>query len=1174
MKHTKKILALFLAVLMLAGGGLSAFADYDDGKDCPECGKYHWDDWIACDDCGMCIDCAADYTCPYCHECLYCADDWCGGCRACPDCAEIICSECGEHCFQCADDSKFCITCERCGECNGDTACPGCTETCGECETRDFCSECFFCEDCSGGVCTECGKACYNCADEDDFCLSCGRCWECNGGTVCPGCQENCGECENKNFCSECFFCEDCGEIICEGCGKACFACADDSLFCLNCNLCGECNGETVCPGCRETCGECGERDQCGDCLYCEDCVDYICETCGDTCTHCADESEFCDNCGLCPDCNGGTTCSYCGETCGECSNFNQCQVCFACENCTILCDGCMDICVDCADGWCQSCGLCGDCNGGTACPNCGETCMECNKYGQCYDCYTCEQCTTICEECGEICIDCADSFCENCNTCSECNGDTVCETCYNTCALCEANPQCTECHTCSDCVLLCSGCGEICMECAADGWCFGCDTCADCNGGTACPDCGESCLECESLEQCASCYLCTDCTTVCTGCGEICIDCADGWCGSCNTCGDCNGDTACPSCGDTCESCGNEDQCSTCHNCAACADICMSCGDFCSMCDLDYNEETHMCGNCDVHDVDAATVIGMINAIGTVELTPECKAKIDAATAAYNALTSEQQQLVTNVNALIVAGRNYRALKKQEDQHAANLVMSGINNLGTVQYDSTSRKKIAFAKKMYAGLTADQKALVTNYAVLEAAAEKYEELKQAAADRAAADDVIGRISAIGTVAYSDASALKIGRARSAYNALTDTQKALVTNYAVLTAAEKKYAQLQAAANQTAAEKAAVENAIQKISAIGTVEYTSACKAKIDAARNAYNALAAAQKTLVTNYAVLTAAEAKYVELKAVRAVTDAIDAIGTVAYTTACKAKIDAARSAYNALPDAQKAQITNYKTLTSAEAEYAKLKAAADLAAADQAAADAVSAKIGAIGTVAYTDASKAKIDAARDAYDALSYKQKALVTNYALLTAAETKYAELKKAAADKAAADAAASKISAIGTVEHTAESKTKINDATVAYNALTADQKALVTNSAVLTLAQEKYAELKEAAENPKLVRSVALADAYVRNKKSVTLVPDIVADEGAEYKVAYSSSNEKIATVSDNGVVTGNKHGSVIITCTVTDATGTPVEARCTVTVRNVWWQWIIIILLFGWIYY
>ena len=74
----------------------------------------------------------------------------------------------------------------------------------------------------------------------------------------------------------------------------------------------------------------------------------------------------------------------------------------------------------------------------------------------------------------------------------------------------------------------------------------------------------------------------------------------------------------------------------------------------------------------------------------------------------------------------------------------------------------------------------------------------------------------------------------------------------------------------------------------------------------------------------------------------------------------------------------------------LSAAEAALKALQDAADKAAADQAAADAVIAKINAIGTV--TLDSKAAIEAARAAYDALTADQKALVSNYNVLTAAE--------------------------------------------------------------------------------------------------------------------------------------------------------------------------------------
>ena len=82
--------------------------------------------------------------------------------------------------------------------------------------------------------------------------------------------------------------------------------------------------------------------------------------------------------------------------------------------------------------------------------------------------------------------------------------------------------------------------------------------------------------------------------------------------------------------------------------------------------------------------------------------------------------------------------------------------------------------------------------------------------------------------------------------------------------------------------------------------------------------------------------------------------------------------------------------------------DAERKAAAEAADQAAADQTAANEVIAKIDTIGEVEYTDECKAKIDAASDAYDALTDTQKALVTNYGILTGAIVHYNELKAAA----------------------------------------------------------------------------------------------------------------------------------------------------------------------------
>ncbi len=304
---------------------------------------------------------------------------------------------------------------------------------------------------------------------------------------------------------------------------------------------------------------------------------------------------------------------------------------------------------------------------------------------------------------------------------------------------------------------------------------------------------------------------------------------------------------------------------------------------------------------------------------------------------------------------------------------------------------------------------------------------------------------------------------------------------------------------------QAIIDNQAIANAvIEKINTIGKVEYTDACKSKIDDASSAYNALTADQKSLVTNLDVLTTAQQTYDNLKtaaeklaADKAKADPvitkINAIGKVEYTDACKNKIDDASKAYETLTDDQKALVTNLDVLTTAKQTYDNLKAAADKLAADKAKADAVIAKINAIGKVEYTYACKDKIDDANNAYNDLTADQKALVSNLDVLTTAKQTYDNLKtaaeKLAADKAKVEPVIAKINAIGKVEYTDACKNKIDEANNAYNALTADQKALVSNLDVLTTAQQTYESLKAAAE--RLAADKAAFDQYKSEQKAI-----------------------------------------------------------------------------------
>ena len=107
----------------------------------------------------------------------------------------------------------------------------------------------------------------------------------------------------------------------------------------------------------------------------------------------------------------------------------------------------------------------------------------------------------------------------------------------------------------------------------------------------------------------------------------------------------------------------------------------------------------------------------------------------------------------------------------------------------------------------------------------------------------------------------------------------------------------------------------------------------------------------------------------------------------------------------------------------------------------------------------------------------------------------------------------------------------------------------------------------KYTEL------PKVI-SVSVKDISLNYKKTATIKPTVKAENGAKYKISYSSSDPKVVTVDKNGKIYAAKRGSATITCTVTDSSGKTVTDTCKVTVKYTVEQWLIKILLFGWIWY
>ena len=250
--------------------------------------------------------------------------------------------------------------------------------------------------------------------------------------------------------------------------------------------------------------------------------------------------------------------------------------------------------------------------------------------------------------------------------------------------------------------------------------------------------------------------------------------------------------------------------------------------------------------------------------------------------------------------------------------------------------------------------------------------------------------------------------------------------------------------------------------------------------------------------------AMLTIHVLKAPDDPAVVAVKELIDAIGEV--TLESGDAIDAARAAYDKLPEAKKALVDNYEKLTAAEEAYTALV--------DAAAAKAVDDLIDAIGEV--TLESGDAIKAARAAYDALTDTQKELVKNYEELTAAEEAYTNLVDAAAAKAVDDL----IDAIGEV--TADSGDAIKAARAAYDALTDTQKELVKNYEKLLAAEELYEELtasaaaiaQKAAEEAKQAQEEAEAAQKAAEEAAEAAK---AAQEAAEAAAAKAGENNAAA---------------------------------------------------------
>jgi hypothetical protein len=174
-------------------------------------------------------------------------------------------------------------------------------------------------------------------------------------------------------------------------------------------------------------------------------------------------------------------------------------------------------------------------------------------------------------------------------------------------------------------------------------------------------------------------------------------------------------------------------------------------------------------------------------------------------------------------------------------------------------------------ARAAYELLTADEKALVNNFDVLTAAELRLEELNQQAQNEVMAQAVIDQINIVSDVEnITLTQEADVVAARSAYDALGEEVKALVSNLTVLEAAETKIAELRAEKEKLEADQSSaafVDALIIALHDVNAMELSH--EAEVVAARQAYDALSEDAKLYVNELTVLENAEARIAQLKA-----------------------------------------------------------------------------------------------------------------------------------------------------------------------------------------------------------------------------------------------------------------------------------------------------------------
>lgn len=304
-------------------------------------------------------------------------------------------------------------------------------------------------------------------------------------------------------------------------------------------------------------------------------------------------------------------------------------------------------------------------------------------------------------------------------------------------------------------------------------------------------------------------------------------------------------------------------------------------------------------------------------------DFTLNNESALQAAQAAYDALTKEQQAMVENIDLLQPLQNKLEQLLFQKNNPAVYNVIVAIDSLPET---ATLADEINYnkAQAAYDALTKEQQSLVSNADILKDFAKKIENLKSKD-EQTLINDVIFLIDDLPAEnKLTLQNETEVVLVEKAYNSLTKEQKAQVINYNKLLSSKQKIQELKEKQQSEAAIKKVVD-AIASIPAVA--QLTISNKSFIQSVRAQYDALTTEEKSRVVGIDTLLQAEYKIKGLEQV--VTTIVNEISVLpaVITEVHRKKVEYLLYTYNALSISQKIAVTNANKLLEAEQQLKKL-------------------------------------------------------------------------------------------------------------------------------------------------------------------------------------------------------------------------------------------------------